>query len=91
MIADLGKTSQVLPLIIFGVPCLIAAVLVSGLPETLGAPMLDTIDDLSAPGPRDASSGGCPWLMRRYRQLDEESRELEVRNRPEPHVLGASA
>jgi len=90
IVADLGKTSQALPMIIFGAPCLVAGLFIGSLPETLGRPMLDTIDDIAAPGSKETSSSGCLWPMLRYNQLDEDARELEVRNGPEPRTLGAS-
>jgi len=45
-VAALGKTSPGLPLLIFGVPCLVCGCLMFLLPETRGTILPDTIDDV---------------------------------------------
>eukprot|EP00405_Crypthecodinium_cohnii_P038545 CAMPEP_0206537900 /NCGR_PEP_ID=MMETSP0325_2-20121206/7568_1 /ASSEMBLY_ACC=CAM_ASM_000347 /TAXON_ID=2866 /ORGANISM="Crypthecodinium cohnii, Strain Seligo" /LENGTH=645 /DNA_ID=CAMNT_0054035287 /DNA_START=209 /DNA_END=2146 /DNA_ORIENTATION=- len=88
LVANLGKTSKALPLIIFGLPCLASGIsILLTMPETRGKPMMDTIEDFDRP---PASSSGhhggsvrAPVLrrplapVRRYRQLDEETNETK--------------
>merc|ERR1712176_1304382 len=52
LIANLGTISESLPLVIFGVPCIIGGVLLCSLPETAGQPLLDSIDDIQVPAKR---------------------------------------
>merc|ERR1711957_133980 len=68
IVADIGKSSQLLALVIFGSPCLLAGILLLGLPETRGQPMLNTIEDIPPPG-----NQACLPCFRRYHELDEES------------------
>mmetsp|Transcript_56603 Transcript_56603/g.156685 ORF Transcript_56603/g.156685 Transcript_56603/m.156685 type:complete len:215 (-) Transcript_56603:168-812(-) len=81
LVASLGKASQALAMLAFGSPCLVAAALLVRLPETLGRPMLGSIEEIPLPvgGPRLS-------CLRRYRSLEEEQgRE------PAPCRMGASA
>lgn len=49
VVADLGGVSRALPFAMFGVPCLIAGMLLCTLPETAGKPLLNTIADIELP------------------------------------------
>eukprot|EP00928_Gymnodinium_smaydae_P037515 TRINITY_DN26023_c0_g4_i2.p1 TRINITY_DN26023_c0_g4~~TRINITY_DN26023_c0_g4_i2.p1 ORF type:complete len:683 (+),score=114.46 TRINITY_DN26023_c0_g4_i2:99-2051(+) len=89
-VASMGKVSQALPLIIFGVPCAISALLLLCLPETRGQPMPDTLDDIQMP-----DSQTC-CLFGRYVELVEDGpKEMTTRgqrsNSSEAVIIGASA
>jgi len=82
IVADLGKSSQALPLLLFGVPCTVAGLLLAGLPETRGQPMASSVNEVPAPG-------GWPCFLlctRRYQELDEDSRTSK--NQPAPATVG---
>jgi len=75
-IADLGRSSTALPLIIFGAPAFIAGLLLVRLPETRGQRTPDSIDDLPP-------AGALLPCLRRYAQLEEEA-EGKSRRSSEP-------
>lgn len=83
-VADLGNTSASLPFAIFGAPCVVAGLLLLTLPETVGKPLVNTIDDMQAPAKRPRRP--CLW---RYRGLEDES--LDNIKDPPPAVVGANS
>lgn len=91
MVANLGKTSRALPMFVFGLPCLISGIALLRLPETLGKPMLDSVEEIPAP------MGGSSRLpcFKRYRQLEDELEGNdgggESGHRPAPHTVGAAS
>lgn len=90
MVADLGKTSAALPVVIFGAPCLLSGLLLMGNPETRGKPLADTIDDVQEQG--RGTYGRC-WP--RYSQLEEETGEpnsvgMQAAG-PSPQVFGSTS
>ncbi|XP_037093856.1 organic cation transporter protein-like isoform X2 [Pollicipes pollicipes] len=62
-----GSKSQVLPMSIFGVLCLIGAAVTLYLPETFGQKLPDTIEESENFG-RDQTLCHIPWLVRRKRR-----------------------
>lgn len=83
VIASLGSESLALPLMLFGLPSILAGLLLCGLPETRGQPMPDTIEDVKRPKPflQDCCS------LRRYGQLNEDS--APSKRTPQPTQVGA--
>lgn len=65
IVADLGRHSVALPMLIFGAPCVASGLLLLTLAETRGAKMLDTIEDMST-----GQDGFCD-CFKSYSQLEE--------------------
>jgi len=86
VIASLGRDSLALPMLLFGFPSLVSGVLLCGLPETRGASLPDTIDDVKVP---DACCRCFTW--RRYNQLDEDRAALQAGRDPPAMTLGAAS
>lgn len=67
IVASWGEHSKALPLIIFGLPCLVVGIwMFSALPETRGQAMMDTVDDMPT-----VNVGMIPASNKRYGELEE--------------------
>jgi len=78
--------NRTLSMSIFGIPCIIAGLLLFGNPETRGEPLADTIDDLRP------HQGGCRCFGR-YEHLDEDrtGKASPSNSGGNPTVFGAPA
>lgn len=84
--------SRELSMTVFGLPCVIAGIMLLANPETRGKPLADTIDDL----PSEAGGSDCSRCFGRYGRLEEDrpsspSSSSNHAGGPQPTTFGAAS